>query len=120
MEGRFENYTLGRNISMEKVKEIYHLFKKHQFQLAGLRSFGQYITDDMIAKKRTLAELYRSDPELFAAAKTTAGERLTTIPVMAKGVKASTGAPLRRWAIPAAAMLAGLGLWLGRRRLQSV
>ncbi|MEZ4644720.1 MAG: hypothetical protein R3E31_18635 [Chloroflexota bacterium] len=25
---------------IERVKEIYHLFKKHQFQLAGLRSFG--------------------------------------------------------------------------------
>ncbi|MCA9959148.1 MAG: hypothetical protein KC443_08940, partial [Anaerolineales bacterium] len=40
MEGRFEDYTLGRNITIERVKEIYHLFKKHQFQLAGLRSFG--------------------------------------------------------------------------------
>ena len=28
MEGRFEDYTLGRNIEIEKVKEIYRLFKK--------------------------------------------------------------------------------------------
>ena len=35
MEGRFEDYTLGRNIEIERVKEIYRLFKKHGFKLAG-------------------------------------------------------------------------------------
>ena len=33
MEGRFEDYTLGRNIEIERVKEIYRLFKKHGFKL---------------------------------------------------------------------------------------
>ena len=37
MEGRFEDYTLGRNITMERVKEIYRLFKKHGYRLGGLR-----------------------------------------------------------------------------------
>jgi predicted amino acid dehydrogenase len=56
MEGRFEDYTLGREITMERVKEIYRLFKKHQFQLAGLRSFGEYLMDENVAKKRELAD----------------------------------------------------------------
>ncbi len=60
MDGRFDDYTLGRNIDMELVKEIYRLFKKHGFQLAGLRSFDQYLTDEDIARKRQLADQLRT------------------------------------------------------------
>ena len=74
MEGRFENYTLGRNIEMDKVKEMYRLFKKHGLQLEGLRSFGHYITDEQIAQKRQLADELRQHPErlqvLIAQART--------------------------------------------------
>ena len=62
MEGRFENFTLGRNIEMERVKEIYRLFKKHGLQLEGLRSFGKYVSDEEIAVKRRLADEMRRDP----------------------------------------------------------
>jgi predicted amino acid dehydrogenase len=67
MEGRFENFTLGRNIEMEKVKEMYRLFKKHGLQLEGLRSFGRYVTDDEIARKRELADDLRQHPEKLEA-----------------------------------------------------
>lgn len=63
MEERFESFTLGRNIEMDKVKEMYRLFKKHNLQLEGLRSFGQYVTDDEIARKRELADELREHPE---------------------------------------------------------
>ena len=66
MEGRFEDYTLGRNISVERVKEIYRLFKKHEFKNAGLRSFDEFITDNDLAQKRALAEKYRNDPQAVA------------------------------------------------------
>lgn len=56
MEGKFEDYTLGRNIEMERVKEMYRLMKKHGLELAGLRSFDRYITDKDIAEKRRLAD----------------------------------------------------------------
>ncbi len=56
MEGKFEDYTLGRNIEMDRVKEMYRLWHKHGLKLAGLRSFGVYVTDEMIAEKRRLAE----------------------------------------------------------------
>lgn len=59
MEGKFEDYTLGRNIEMERVKEMHRLMIKHGLQLAGLRSFDQYITDADIAEKRTLADARR-------------------------------------------------------------
>jgi predicted amino acid dehydrogenase len=67
MEGRFENFTLGRNIEMEKVKEMYRLFKKHGLQLEGLRSFGHYVTDEEIARKRELADDLRRHPEKLEA-----------------------------------------------------
>jgi predicted amino acid dehydrogenase len=63
MEGRFEDYTLGRNISVEKVKEIYRLFKKHGLRLSGLRSHGEFLTDADIARKRALADELRRHPE---------------------------------------------------------
>lgn len=39
-EGRFENYSLGRRIEIEKVMEIQSLAQKHGFKLAGFRSFN--------------------------------------------------------------------------------
>ena len=67
MENRFENFTLGRNIEMEKVKEMYHLFQKHGLQLEGLRSFGHYITDEEIVERRKLADDLRQHPEKLVA-----------------------------------------------------
>ncbi len=67
MEGRFENFTLGRNIEMEKVKEMYRLFKKHGLALEGLRSFGRYITDEEVAHKRELADDLRQHPDKLHA-----------------------------------------------------
>jgi predicted amino acid dehydrogenase len=56
MDGKYEDYTLGRNIEMDRVKEMYRLWQKHGLELAGLRSFGVYVTDEMITEKRRLAE----------------------------------------------------------------
>lgn len=114
MEGRFEDYTLGRNITIERVKEIYYLFKKHQFQLAGLRSFGGYVTEEQFQEKMRLAEQYRNDPELFARVQAEAAEKLKHIPIMAKGVKAGNSTN-QKWLWAATGAFA-LGLLLSRRR----
>jgi predicted amino acid dehydrogenase len=87
MEGRFEDYTLGRNISLERVKEIYHLFKKHGFALAGLRSFGTYITDDDLAQRRALAARLLADPELLARTQAEAARAIAALPAESKGVR---------------------------------
>ncbi|HET9223389.1 MAG TPA: serine carboxypeptidase [Roseiflexaceae bacterium] len=115
MEGRFEDYTLGRSITIERVKEIYHLFKKHQFQLAGLRSFGRYVSDEDIARKRALADQLRASPELLARTKVEAAAQLVNIPPMAKGVRSPGSPSATRWVWLAAGI--GLaGLVIGRRR----
>lgn len=56
MEGKFADYTLGRSIEIERVTEMHALMQKHGMELAGLRSFGRYITEADIAEKRRLAD----------------------------------------------------------------
>jgi predicted amino acid dehydrogenase len=112
MDGRFEDYTLGRNITMDRVKEIYKLSLKHNFQLAGLRSLEDYVTEEDLARKRALAEQYRNDPELFARVREEAVRKLAEIPVMAKGVKASQGFD-KRW-ITVGVIMAGTTALLAR------
>lgn len=119
MEGRFEDYTLGRNITMERVKEIYRLFKKHEFQIAGLRSFGQYVTDEWVAEKRVLADALRRDANLLAQTKANAAAKLAKIPVMAKGVRASQQPSFLKVVTVAAASLGLIGWLWGRRQPQS-
>jgi predicted amino acid dehydrogenase len=65
MEGCFEDYSIGRELELEKVKEIYRLFKKHGLRLAGMRSFDKYVSDQELEHKRQLAESLRADPERF-------------------------------------------------------
>jgi predicted amino acid dehydrogenase len=88
MEGRFEDYTLGRDIEIGRVKEIYHLFRKHDFKLAGLRSFGKYVSDQDIAVKRRLADELRRDLTAFERVRTDAAIKLATLPACSKGVPA--------------------------------
>jgi predicted amino acid dehydrogenase len=117
MDGRFEDYTLGRNIELERVKEIYRLFKKHGFQLAGLRSFGRYLTEDDFACKQAAAAKLRDDPAEFARVRAETAAGLAKIPAMSKGVAAGSGAGWRQWAwLGLAAGLSGLFIWrIGRR-----
>ena len=91
MEGRFESFTLGRNIDMDKVKEIYRLFKKHEFHIAGLRSFGQLLTDADFAEKRRLAAELSENPERLARTRANVSAQIAAMPVEAKGVRSGEG-----------------------------
>ena len=57
LEGRFENFTVGRNIEWEKVKEIYKLGLKHGMELATISGVNGVFTDEAIAdiRERALA-----------------------------------------------------------------
>jgi len=39
LEGRYENFTLGKDISIERMREIEELARVHGFKMAGFRSF---------------------------------------------------------------------------------
>lgn len=118
MEGRFEDYTLGRNITMEQVKEIYHLFKKHEFQLGGLRSFARYVTDDDVAKKRALAEGLRRDPNRFLRMQAEAAQTLVKIPPRSKGVLGPNQRPRGRRLVAAVVGASAIAAWVLARRRQ--
>jgi fatty aldehyde-generating acyl-ACP reductase len=55
LAGRYENYTLGKHIQIEKVREIAALAEKHGFKLGGLRSFEQAVADEQIERIRANA-----------------------------------------------------------------
>jgi predicted amino acid dehydrogenase len=55
LEGRYETFTVGRNIEWEKVKEIYRLGLKHGMRLAAISGVNGVFTDDDIARVRELA-----------------------------------------------------------------
>ena len=55
LEGRFENFTVGRAIEWEKVREIYKLGLKHGMKLAAISGVNGPFSDDDIAKVRELA-----------------------------------------------------------------
>ena len=55
LEGRFENFTLGRNLDWEKVHEIYKLGLKHGMELAAISGVNGVYSDEEIARVRQLA-----------------------------------------------------------------
>jgi hypothetical protein len=55
LEGRFENYTVGRQIEWEKVREIYRLGLKHGMKLAAISGVHGPFSDADIARVRRLA-----------------------------------------------------------------
>ena len=57
LEGRYETFTVGRNIEWPKVKEIYKLGLKHGMKLATISGVnGVYSAEDIAAiRERALA-----------------------------------------------------------------
>ncbi|GAB4446515.1 MAG: polysaccharide biosynthesis protein [Anaerolineales bacterium] len=52
LEGRFEDYTLGKHITRERVEEIGSIARKHGFRLSGFRSFEREVTPEQIETVR--------------------------------------------------------------------
>jgi fatty aldehyde-generating acyl-ACP reductase len=55
LEGRYEDYTLGRNIEIDRIREIDAIASKHGFRLSGLRSFEREVTPEHVARVRERA-----------------------------------------------------------------
>jgi fatty aldehyde-generating acyl-ACP reductase len=55
LEGRFEDYTLGKHITRERVDEITAIADKHGFRLSGFRSFEREVTPQQIEAVRQKA-----------------------------------------------------------------
>ncbi|MBC7877149.1 MAG: shikimate dehydrogenase, partial [Anaerolineales bacterium] len=48
LEGRFEDYTVGRDITLERVQDITAIAEKHGFRMSGFRSFEREVTTEQI------------------------------------------------------------------------
>jgi predicted amino acid dehydrogenase len=59
LEGRFEDYTVGKNISRAQVEEIAAIAGKHGFRLGGFRSFERKVTEEHINHVRQNARKAR-------------------------------------------------------------
>lgn len=59
LEGRYDDYALGRDISVEQIDEMNELARKHGFRIAGLRSFERGMSAEEIAAVRARAEAKR-------------------------------------------------------------
>lgn len=57
LEGRYENFTLGRDLSVEQIQVIDALAAKHGFKLAGLRSFERALSATELGKIKRNARL---------------------------------------------------------------
>jgi predicted amino acid dehydrogenase len=55
LEGRFESFTVGRNIEWEKVREIYRMGLKHGMKLAAISGVKGPFSDAEIRRVRELA-----------------------------------------------------------------
>jgi predicted amino acid dehydrogenase len=81
LEGRFENFTVGRNIEWEKVREIYRLGRKHGMKLAAISGVNGVYSDADIRRVRRLALAARAKaarPAAGAAARGAAKKRANT------------------------------------------
>jgi len=63
LEGRFENFTVGRAIEWEKVREIYRMGLKHGMKLAAISGVNGVFTDEDIERVRELALEARAKQE---------------------------------------------------------
>ena len=56
LEQKYEDFTLGRNLELDKILTIADLAKKHDFKLAGFRNFERAVTKEEICGIRMAAE----------------------------------------------------------------
>jgi fatty aldehyde-generating acyl-ACP reductase len=59
LEGRYEDYSIGKELTVEQAREIGEICTRHGFKLGGFRSFERAVTDEQIAHVRERAQANR-------------------------------------------------------------
>jgi fatty aldehyde-generating acyl-ACP reductase len=59
LEGRYENFSLGKDLTVAQVKEIASIARRHGFKLAGFRSFEHAVPEAEIERIRLNARRAR-------------------------------------------------------------
>ncbi|MHB0937336.1 MAG: KR domain-containing protein [Armatimonadota bacterium] len=60
LEGRYESFSLGKDLDLARVREIGRLAEKHGFEMDGFRSFEKAVTPERIAHIRERAQARRT------------------------------------------------------------
>lgn len=60
LEGRMENFTLGKEVSVAQAEETLVLAKKHGFELSGFRSFEREVDQAAIDRAKAAAKIATS------------------------------------------------------------
>lgn len=61
LEGRVENFTLGKDVTVEQVDEINGIAHRHGFELAGFRSFEKAVDDEAIERAKQARRANKPD-----------------------------------------------------------
>jgi predicted amino acid dehydrogenase len=61
LEGRWESYTLGKDLRVPQVEEIAGIAARHGFRLAGFRSFERPVTSGQIERVRGAAAQHQRE-----------------------------------------------------------
>jgi predicted amino acid dehydrogenase len=62
LEGRYEDYTVGRDLTLAQVEEIDAIARRHGFRIAGFRRFERAIDDQEIERIKSAARARRATP----------------------------------------------------------
>jgi len=62
LEHRYDDYTLGGDVRLDRVEEIHALMRKHGFQMSGFRRFERKISDAEVDAIRQAARLAGAAP----------------------------------------------------------
>jgi fatty aldehyde-generating acyl-ACP reductase len=62
LEGRYENFSLGKDLTVAQVRDIADIARRHGFKLAGFRSFEQAVPAEEIERIRLKAGPARRAP----------------------------------------------------------
>ncbi|HVO70173.1 MAG TPA: hypothetical protein VMT24_09010, partial [Aggregatilineaceae bacterium] len=57
LEGRYEDYSVGKGLTVEQARAIAAICARHGFKLGGFRSFERAVTDEQIARVREQAQV---------------------------------------------------------------
>ena len=67
LEGTYEPFTLGRELSVEQVQRIGQIAQKHGFKLAGFRSFEKAVDEANIRRVRDNAKKRKNQAQAVVA-----------------------------------------------------
>lgn len=67
LEGRYESYTLGKDLTIEQVREIARMARRHGFALGGFRSFEKAVGAEQIEQIKLKARSKRVGQQAVAS-----------------------------------------------------